>query len=85
MAEQLLEVYDDKKDNLEKESKAGKSRICRNCSKTGKYLCTGCRRVRYCDDKCQEEDWDKHKGYCLVKMNRRAFKEFSSLTTSIFE
>lgn len=66
-------------------------RYCWNCYmdswdiRPGKTsLCTGCRRARYCDKKCQEENWDMHRKFCEAKVNKRAFREFRFLSTSIF-
>ena len=28
--------------------------------------CRGCLLARYCDETCQSEDWQRHRGYCLV-------------------
>ena len=50
-----------------------KVKICWNCHATGaenggKLLkCESCRKARYCDYECQQEDWDRHGGFC-VKM-----------------
>jgi len=46
-----------------------KTKYCWNCQNIGQYLCSGCRKARYCEEKCQWEDWDSHKEYCLVQMN----------------
>jgi len=77
---------DKKNEDLEEEKKAvRKSKYCWNCENFGLHTCTGCRKAKYCGEKCQWEDWDSHKEYCLVKMNKIAFKEFESLSVSIFE
>ena len=66
-------------------------RYCWNCymdswdiRPTKTSLCTGCRRARYCDKKCLEEDWVRPKKFCEGKVNKRAFKEFRFLSNSIF-
>jgi len=74
----------EKTDNQKNGMKSEKSKVCWMCSGPGKSLCTGCRKARYCGEKCQGEDWEMHKEYCLAKMNKRAFKEFRFLSTSIF-
>merc|ERR1719312_1044171 len=66
------------------ERKADKIKVCWKCSSSTKSLCTGCRKARYCGERCQEEDWEKHKEYCLAKMNRIAFREFCCLSATIF-
>jgi len=78
------------KDDLEEEcevkySDDGNGKTCWQCLNYGKYMCVGCRKARYCSEECQLENWSGHKGYCLAKMNRIAFKEFRSLSASIFE
>jgi len=71
-----------------KEKKVSKREVkhyCWNCSNLGKYTCTGCRKARYCGEDCQWEDWEGHKVYCLVKMNKIAFKQFQNMSPSIFD
>jgi len=70
------------KTDIQKNEK--KSKVCWMCSRSAKSLCTGCRKARYCGEKCQGDDWDMHKEYCHAKMNKRAFKEFRFLSTSVF-
>jgi len=49
--------------------------LCWNCGTQGKEgnLCTckGCRKALYCDEKCQVEDWEKHRRFCRKKTKRR--------------
>merc|ERR1711936_1315543 len=76
--------------NLEEETDAAASRVrklkyCWNCENISKYTCSGCRKARYCEEKCQWDDWESHKEYCLVRMNQIAFKEFELLSASLFE
>jgi len=54
-------------------------KVCWNCLKTAEnvpvlYKCGGCRKARYCQDKCQEEDWDRHELYCRYKTKKRELK-----------
>jgi len=48
---------------------------CWNCGTPGKEgnLCTcrGCRKALYCNDKCQVEDWEKHRRFCRKKAKKR--------------
>merc|ERR1712098_567033 len=83
----------DEKDHLKKEEeiavcKNDEEKCCWKCLRSGKnvflYKCAGCRKARYCDDECQEEDWGRHGKYCTTKMNKRAFKEFRSISLSVF-
>ena len=90
VTDKSLNIIDKSERNVEEtkdqrnEGKAVKIKVCWKCSSSAKSLCTGCRKARYCGERCQEEDWEKHKEYCLAKMNRIAFKEFRCLSTTIF-
>jgi len=64
---------------------AVKIKYCWNCENPSSYMCVGCRKARYCESSCQWEDWASHKDYCLVQMNKFAFKEFESISPSIFQ
>ena len=64
---------------------AVKIKYCWNCENPSRYMCVGCRKARYCESSCQWEDWASHKDYCLVKMNKIAFKEFESISPAIFQ
>jgi len=68
-----------------KYSNDANGKICWQCLNYGKYMCVGCRKARFCSEECQLENWSGHKEYCVAKMNRIAFKEFRSLSASIFE
>ena len=84
---EICEGIDEKKGNFEKVKKVMKREVkqyCWNCSNLGKYKCTGCRKARYCGEECQWDDWEGHKVYCLVKMNKIAFKQFREMSPSIF-
>jgi hypothetical protein len=37
-----------------------------DCENNGRYLCSGCRSVRYCSDVCQRADWKSHKSGCVA-------------------
>ena len=77
----------DKNDDMTEieDSNNANKKACWQCGISSKYKCVGCRKARYCSEECQLENWPGHKGYCLVKMNRIAFKEFRSMSTSIFQ
>jgi len=66
-------------------SRVRKPKYCWNCVNISNYTCSGCRKAKYCEEKCQWEDWESHKEYCLVRMNQIAFKEFESLSASLFD
>jgi len=77
-------------DNLKEDEDAVASRVrkpkyCWNCVNISNFTCSGCRKAKYCEEKCQWEDWESHKEYCLVRMNQIAFKEFESLSASLFD
>jgi len=64
---------------------AVKVKYCWNCENPSRYMCVGCRKARYCESGCQWDDWDSHKEYCLVRMNKIACKEFEVFSPSIFQ
>merc|ERR1712240_509772 len=64
---------------------ASKIKYCWRCENPSRYMCGGCRKARYCEESCQWKDWGGHKEYCLVKMNKIAFREFESMSPSIFK
>merc|ERR1712181_140138 len=44
----------DEKENIKEVKKAiRKAKYCWNCENIGQYLCSGCRKARYCGEKCQ--------------------------------
>jgi len=59
-------------------TKSKRPKICWNCSKSAGtvplYKCEGCRKARYCDDQCQQEDWAVHTDYCQKKTIMREQK-----------
>lgn len=38
---------------------------CEDAVARGRYLCRGCRSVRYCSDVCQRANWKDHKSSCI--------------------
>ena len=38
--------------------------LCRKCGNIGYYRCSNCKNVIYCSQKCQIDDWPKHKSEC---------------------
>jgi hypothetical protein len=51
---------------------------CKNCKKKEEKLfqCKGCKQVNYCNEKCQKEDWNKHKTDCKkVTQEEKNIKE----------
>lgn len=62
---------------------------CRNCNQTEQKLenfklCSGCRCVFYCSEKCQKEDWKKHKIMCNIKVEKN-YELVNFLTTKFDE
>ena len=59
----------------------GEKKICWNChaseAEHGVRLlkCESCKKARYCGTVCQEEDWDRHREFCLRKQERRKQRE----------
>ena len=54
------------------------NKICWSCSAEPDEVtllrCKGCRKAWYCDDECQEEDWDRHGPWCQRRMVKREEK-----------
>jgi len=53
---------------------------CWYCQKESGQLhkCSRCLNAMYCDEKCQSQDWDAHRGYCnKVKKERKQKKDGS--------
>merc|ERR1712179_523043 len=47
---------------------------CDNLKEDEDAVASRGRKAKYCEEKCQWEDWESHKEYCLVRMNQIAFK-----------
>ena len=47
-----------------------RKKICWSCHAsaadlgTKLFKCSSCRKARYCDTECQEDDWGRHKEFC---------------------
>ncbi|XP_068686737.1 protein CBFA2T2-like [Montipora foliosa] len=61
------EVFDNKKERSkcalnEKEE----SLQCTHCGKVSQsmFICTQCQTAMYCDEQCQERDWERHQQHC---------------------
>ena len=59
-----------------------KEKICWNCHASATDLgarllkCSSCRKARYCDPECQQEDWGRHRQFCdQVREIRRQRQE----------
>ena len=52
--------------------------------KVKKSTCAGCLVARYCTLGCQEEDWSRHRDYCLKKKARREEKNMSKMRENLF-
>lgn len=54
-----------------KETWSKKTSVCHTCKERYErseiYYCTHCEVQLYCSRKCQEIDWDQHKGICKKK------------------
>ena len=74
---QLQLISESRKAPADNNSKARK-KICWSCHASAADLgmklfkCSSCRKARYCDTECQEDDWGRHKEFCgQVKEIRR--------------
>ena len=53
--------------NLKNEKRFTTEEVCQNCGKGGEIVllqCTRCKKAKYCDRKCQKENWKEHKKNC---------------------
>ena len=58
-------------------------RRCWTCETSrGVRVCRSCRRALYCGLACQEEDWDRHRRYCLLKLKARRIRRDSQQTST---
>lgn len=39
---------------------------CAYCGRIGKFFCTNCKTIYYCDIDCQKNDWKYHRTICLT-------------------
>lgn len=39
-------------------------RVCNYCDKDCFDICSGCNKIYYCNEKCQNEDWPEHSENC---------------------
>ena len=37
--------------------------------------CGGCKKARYCDQECQEQDWDRHQEHCPLIQQKKINKK----------
>ena len=52
--------------------------------KVKKSICAGCLVARYCTLGCQEEDWNRHRDYCMKKKAKREEKNMSKIRENLF-
>ena len=66
-------------DSLNKEEKNSWKKICWYCAVKDTEVelskCKGCLKARYCSEKCQADDWERHQSYCIKKQEKRRLKE----------
>ena len=66
-------------DSLNKEEKNSWKKICWHCAVKDTEVelskCKGCLKARYCSEKCQADDWERHQSYCIKKQEKRRLKE----------
>ena len=61
-----------------------KCSVCRE-KKEGIKKCNWCYSTWYCGQKCQREDWPKHKDQCLKIKSQYRIAKFTSLYVKIFK
>ena len=52
------------------------------CEKRGTMVCSGCRLVKYCSQRCQKEHWPAHKVDCKSRYAKMAWLEGSKYDTT---
>ena len=59
-----------------------KFRLCESCGSTIKriHVCSRCRKVAYCNRKCQQSHWKRHKKNCAVTKKKVAEEEEEDCT-----
>ena len=45
---------------------------CATCGKKASLLCSWCKSVNYCRQKCQKRDWKQHKEICKWSLNKNS-------------
>ena len=53
------------------------------CEKRGTMVCSGCRLVKYCSQRCQKEHWPAHKVDCKSRYAKMAWLEGSEYDTTV--
>ncbi|GAA6110294.1 tudor domain-containing protein 1 isoform X1 [Tachysurus ichikawai] len=63
-------------------SNQGAAKLCNYCSKQGNLRCTHCKRICYCSEACQTQDWKAHRHICKLSSqeNTASNKPTESLT-----
>lgn len=63
---QLMEAFHGDYASFIRQLRKLETKKCYHCKKTPRKLsyCSGCYYMRYCDAKCQNADWKKHKSEC---------------------
>ncbi|XP_047672884.1 tudor domain-containing protein 1 isoform X3 [Tachysurus fulvidraco] len=57
-------------------SNQGAAKLCNCCSKQGNLRCTNCKRICYCSEACQTQDWKAHRHICkLIAQESTASKK----------
>ena len=62
-------------DNLKEDEDAVASRVrkpkyCWNCVNISNFTCSGCRKAKYCEEKCQWEDWESQRNWRSERAGR---------------
>jgi len=72
----LQETKNPKSDELKKQINFITEFItkCSTCGKTNaKFICSRCKKKRYCSKDCQAQDYDRHKTECMVQQVEEFF------------
>ena len=48
--------------------------VCARCGAVAFLFCSGCRRVKYCNETCQKHDWKTHRPACMMTRGKKEAK-----------
>lgn len=58
------------------------SSCCLHCGSDAGFLCSGCRKVRFCSPSCQQKTWKEHRKDCKGDAGEKELKELKSPPSS---